>query len=71
MAFAALFIACNGKKADNHGHDHSNGTHQHEDGEVHTDHPVDVKQEEFTVPADSVSKDQEHDHSHGEDGHQH
>ena len=71
MAFAALLFACNGKKTDDHGHDHTDGTHQHENGEAHADQPEEVKQEEFTVTQDSVVKIQEHDHSHGEDGHQH
>lgn len=47
-----VLIACN-KKAGENGHDHNDGSHQHANGEEHIDHNGKVKQEEFTVPADS------------------
>ena len=70
-AVAFLFTACNGKKAEDHGHDHKDGTHQHADGEEHADHETDsVSQEEFTVGKDSVATEEAHDHQH-ENGEKH
>ena len=55
-AVAFLFTACNGNKTEEHGHDHTDGTHQHADGEEHANHETDsVSQEEFTVGKDSVA----------------
>ena len=31
---AMLFTACNEKKTDEHGHEHTDGTHEHADGET-------------------------------------
>ncbi|MFA9189176.1 hypothetical protein AAGV33_15105 [Flavobacterium sp. FBOR7N2.3] len=72
MAVAGmLFTACNGKKTEEHGHDHTDGTHQHEDGAVHTNHETDsVAQEEFTVGKDSTATKEAHDHQH-ENGEKH
>ena len=68
IAFLAMILSCNGKKSEEHGHDHNDGTHQHtESGE----HPEEVKQEEFTVSDDSIAK-PEHDHKRNEnEPHQH
>jgi ABC-type nickel/cobalt efflux system permease component RcnA len=67
----ALLIACSGKQSEEHGHEHSDGTHEH-DGEH--DHPHDEtnphKQEEFTVGQDTISNTTEHGHDH-KDGHDH
>lgn len=64
FALSLFTISC-GKKAE------QEGTHVHDDGSVHEDHAVDTtKQEEFTVPADSMATDStEHAHQHeaGED----
>lgn len=65
-----LFTACREKKSEDHGHDHTDGTHQHEDGEEHANHETDtVSQEEFTVGKDSAATKEAHDHDHenGED----
>jgi hypothetical protein len=68
---AMLFTACNGKKTDEHGHDHTDGTHQHADGETHENHADEtVSQEEFTVSNDSVAAKVAHDHEH-ENGEKH
>lgn len=67
-ALAILFASCNGKKTDEHGHDHTDGTHEHADGEAHPDHEADsTAQEEFTVGNDTVPAHEGHDHQH-EDG---
>jgi ABC-type phosphate/phosphonate transport system substrate-binding protein len=74
MAVAAFVVAgCNGKKADDHEHDHSDGTHQHEGGAIHENHPEEAsKQEEFTVSKDTGTTSDSHGHEHGEgDDHQH
>lgn len=66
-----LFTACNGKKNEEHGHDHTDGTHQHEDGAAHPNHETDsVTQEEFTVGKDSTATKEAHDHQH-ENGEKH
>ena len=72
MAIAGiLFIACNGKKAEEHGHDHTDGTHQHAEGEAHANHEADtISQEEFTVGKDSATTKKAHDHQH-ENGEKH
>jgi Ni/Co efflux regulator RcnB len=68
---AMLFTACNEKKTDKHGHDHTDGTHQHEDGQVHESHLDEmVSQEEFTVSNDSVAAKEAHDHEY-ENGEKH
>jgi hypothetical protein len=66
MAFVGiLFTACNGKKTEEHGHDHTDGTHQHEDGQEYQNHETDtVTQEEFTVGKDSATTKAAHDHQH-------
>jgi hypothetical protein len=65
-----LLSAClgNQKKV----HDHSDGTHQHDEGSIHQNHEADtVKQEEFTTLADTsmsrtaLEKEQTH------EGHEH
>lgn len=62
---AMLTTACNGKKADEHGHEHTDGTHEHADGEEHANHESDsVAQEEFTVVKDSAITKEAHDHQH-------
>jgi len=70
MAVAGiLFTACNGKKTEAQGQDQTDGTHQHADGEEHSNHETDsVAQEEFTVGKDSVAPQeaQGHDHKNGE-----
>ena len=74
MAVVAMFfIACNGKKTDEHGHDHTDGTHVHADGEAHANHEEEtVNQEEFTVVNDSLAKEAAHDHKHEKgEKHQH
>jgi len=64
-----LFTAC--KKTEDHGHDHTDGTHQHAAGEEHADHETDtVSQEEFTVGKDSAATEEAHDHQH-ENGEKH
>jgi len=73
MAATSMAISACNKKAEDHGHDHTDGTHQHADGEEHTDHTdSDTKQEEFTVSVDSsATKDAEgHEHEMGAE-HQH
>jgi len=66
-----LLTACNGKKAEEHGHDHTDGTHQHEGGEEHANHETDtLSQEEFTVAKDSAAVKEAHDHEH-ENGEKH
>ena len=66
-----LFTACTGKKTEEHGHDHSDGTHQHANGEEHSNHETDtVSQEEFIVGKDSVTNQDVHDHQH-ENGEKH
>lgn len=75
---ALLFAGCGNKKSSEHSHDgeaaheHTEGTHGHEDGSVHEDHAnAKPKQEEFKVDDDSTSQEaEEHGHDH-EDGHQH
>jgi major membrane immunogen (membrane-anchored lipoprotein) len=68
---ALLFTACNGKKTDEHGHDHTDGTHEHADGETHDNHADEtVSQEEFTISNDSVAAKDTHDHEH-ENGENH
>ena len=68
---AMLTTACNGKKADEHGHDHTDGTHEHTDVEEHVNHESDtVAQEEFTVDKDSANAKELHDHQH-ENGEKH
>lgn len=60
-----LFTACNGKKTEEHGHDHTDGTHQHADGAEHANHETDtVSQEEFTIVKDSATSEEAHDHQH-------
>ncbi|WP_348814016.1 hypothetical protein [Flavobacterium maritimum] len=60
-----LFTACNGKKTEEHGHDHTDVTHQHADGEEHANHETDsVAQEEFTVGKDCTATKEAHDHQH-------
>jgi len=68
-----LLAACNGKKTDEHGHDHTEGTHQHEDGHDHENHADEtVSQEEFKVANDNVAKDNGHGHDHeNEEQHEH
>lgn len=68
-----LLTACNGKKTDEHGHDHTEGTHQHEDGQEHENYADEtVSQEEFKVANDSVAKDNGHGHDHeNEEQHEH
>ena len=62
---ATLFTSCNNKKADDHGHDHTDGTHQHADGEQHANHENDsITQQEFTVGQDSTVTKQVHDNQH-------
>lgn len=71
VLIAMLLTACNRKKADDHGHDHTDGTHQHADGEQHANHENDsVTQEEFTVGKDSTVTKQIHDNQH-ESGEEH
>lgn len=72
MAVAGmLFTACNGKKTEEQGHDHTDGTHQHADGAEHPNHETDtVAQEEFTVGKDSVAPQEAHGHEH-ENGEKH
>ena len=66
-----LFTACNGKKTEEQGHDHTDGTHQHADGAEHPNHETDtVSQEEFTVGKDSVAPQEVHGHEH-ENGEKH
>ncbi len=64
-----LLTAC--KKNEEHGHDHTDGTHQHVDGEEHhhEHEAAAATQEEFTVGKDSVSPKATHNHQHenGED----
>jgi predicted small secreted protein len=68
---AMLTTACNGKKTDGHGDDHTDGTHQHADGEEHANHESDtVAQEEFTVGKDTAAAKEAHDHQH-ESGEEH
>jgi hypothetical protein len=66
MAIAGmLFSACNSKKNEEHGHDHTDGTHQHADDKEHQNHVTDtVSQEEFTAETDSVATQEAHDHQH-------
>lgn len=60
-----LLTACNGKKTEEHGHDHTNGTHQHADGEEHSNHESDtVAQEEFIVKKDTAASKEGHEHEH-------
>lgn len=70
-AAALLLTSCNGKKTEEHGHDHTD-THQHADGEAHESHEEQAVQQEFTVSKDTTSANGNHDHQHeaGED-HQH
>jgi hypothetical protein len=68
---AMLFTACNGKKTEEHGHDHTDGTHEHADGEAHPNHEDEnLKQEEFTVGKDTVNTEDVHGHEH-ENGEKH
>ena len=68
---AMLFTACNGKKTDEHGHDHTEGTHKHADGDTHENHADEtVSQEEFTISNYSVAAKNTHDHEH-ENGEKH
>ena len=68
IAFIALIISCNGKKAEEHRHDHNDGTHQHTE---YGEHSEEVEQEEFTVSDDSIPA-PEHDRQHKEgEPHQH
>jgi ABC-type nickel/cobalt efflux system permease component RcnA len=68
---AMLTTACNGKKADEHGHDHTDGTHQHADGEEHQNHDADTTaQEEFIVGKDTATTKEAHGHQH-ENGEKH
>lgn len=75
---AFIIFGCDRKQASEHSHngsethDHHPGTHQHEDGTIHSDHHHDQHhQEEFKVNLDSISKkDSLHGHSHP-DGHTH
>lgn len=64
IAFIAMILSCNGKKTEDHGHEHNDGTHQHtEAGE----HPEEVKQEAFTVSDDSINAPERgHEHNDGE-----
>ncbi|ESU25064.1 hypothetical protein FEDK69T_02540 [Flavobacterium enshiense DK69] len=63
MTVLAILTACDTKKADEHGHDHSEGTHQHEDGSAHENHEeATTPQEEFTVGSDSTSTQEAHNH---------
>lgn len=72
MAVAGmLFTACNGKKTEEQEHDHTDGTHQHADGEEHQNHKADTTaQEEFTVGKDSIAPKEAHGHEH-ENGEKH
>ena len=72
MTVLAMLTACNTKKTDEHGHDHAEGTHQHEDGSTHENQETAAPQEEFTVSSNSTSTQEAHDHQHaaGEE-HQH
>lgn len=74
MAIAGmLFTSCNEKKTEEHGHDHTDGTHQHADGKEHANHETDtVSQEEFRVGKDSAATKEAHDHQHeNEEKHDH
>ena len=75
---AALFgfIACSGRSAGTHTHDHENCTeheqctHTHADGTVHSNHAP--EQESFKVEADGVTaKADTVKHVHRHDGHDH
>ncbi|TRX20497.1 hypothetical protein FNW25_15275 [Flavobacterium franklandianum] len=72
MAVAGiLFTACNGKKTEEQGHEHTDGVHQHADGAEHPNHENDtVVQEVFTVGKDSVAPKEVHGHEH-KDGEKH
>lgn len=65
-----LFAGCNGNQTKKH--DHNNGTHQHDDGAIHTNHTEDAtSKEEFTAEKDStIYKEEKHDHPHS-DNHKH
>ena len=72
LIVALMFAACNGNQSKEHNHD--DGTHKHDDGSVHQNHEADsVKQEEFTVPNDTSSKQEKYqkEHSHQEHEHPH
>lgn len=65
-----LCTACNGKKKDEKGHDHSDETHQHENGASHANSASDtINQVEFTVGKDSIATEEAHDHQHENDDH--
>ena len=65
-----LTMACNGKKTYEHGHDHTEETHEHADGEEHANHADTLSQEEFTVGKDSAATKDAHNHQH-ESGEEH
>lgn len=77
---AILFAACGNNTSNEHSHDgeashqHTKGTHTHEDGSVHEDHAEgEHHQEEFKVELDSAAlqKENEHGHSHDDGSHKH
>jgi len=67
IAIAAfLFAGCSGNQ--NKEQEHTEDIHKHDDGSVHGNHEEDseIRQEEFTVPADTPSQNDEpgNDHTH-------
>ncbi len=60
IAIAAfLFAGCSGNQ--NKEQEHTEDIHKHDDGSVHENHEEDseIRQEEFTVPADTPSQNDE------------
>lgn len=69
ISFAALFLAaCSSNQ--NKEQNNSDETHLHEDGSIHQNHEDTVKQEEFTVTADTIQN-QIDSNQHSHDGHEH
>lgn len=80
LALASLVLTnCANKKNNEHArqgddHEHITGSHKHQDGSVHENHPGAAHhQEEFKVGADSAAQkaEKEHRHSIGEESHNH
>ena len=63
-ALSFSLMACGGQESNEHGHDHSDGSHEHE---AHEDH----QQEEFIVNDSLMNKHQEEETEHSHDDHQH
>jgi hypothetical protein len=56
-----MYAGCGNKSSTNDSHDHGDGLHTHENGEVHQ-HNDTMQQQEFTIEQDSVIMEQ-HNHN--------